>query len=107
MKIKITRERLFVSLLIVATFVYIAFFVYAFFSWFIPFLSDRSRFMFWELEYEEKWMFRWFATDVPQIERDAFVAFIIFGFPLMAVFSYSAFYTLHTFVFSKIRRWKT
>lgn len=99
---KIDRERLLVSVLIVVTFVYIAFFVVALFSWFIPFLSDRSRFMFWEPEYE-KLVFRWFATGVPQIERDAFVAFIIFGFPFMGVFSWSALVTLRVYVFSKIR----
>jgi hypothetical protein len=48
-----------------------------------------SKFMVYEYEYD-KLVFRWFATSVPQIERDAFVAFIIFGFPLMGVFSYYA-----------------
>jgi len=45
--------------------------------------------MVYEEEYGEI-VFKWFATSVPQIEREAFAAYIIFGFPLMGIFSYHA-----------------
>jgi hypothetical protein len=101
---KIDRKRLLVWTINLAAAVYIVFFVVALFFWFIPFLSG-PKFMVYEEEYDEQ-VFRWFARSVPQIERDAFAAYIIFGFPLMVVFSYSAFYTLRLFVFPKIRRQK-
>ncbi len=89
LQVNADRERVFVYALNFATVVYIELFLEVLFLWFLPFILDRSRFMFWEWEWE-RWVFRWFATEIPQIERDAFVSFIIFGFPLMAVFSYHA-----------------
>ena len=84
--VKIDRYDFFVLTLSLTAAVYIVLFLTAFFLWFLPFLSS-SKFMI----YEEGWgelVFKWFASSVPQIEREAFAAYIIFGFPLMGVFSY-------------------
>ena len=93
---KINGERLLVWTINVATVVYIVFFVVTLFLWFLPFLSG-PRFMVYEEIYDEL-VFKWFASNVPQIEIDAFFAYIIFGFPLMVVFSYSAMVILFSFV---------
>ena len=85
-EVKINRENSFVQTLNLTTAIYIVLFLIAFFLWFLPFLFS-SKFMV----YEEGWgepVFKWFASSVPQIERKAFAAYIIFGFPLMGVFSY-------------------
>jgi hypothetical protein len=86
--VRIDREQFFVWALNWTTAVYIVLFLVTLFLSFLPFLFG-SKFMVYEYEYD-KLVFRWFATSVPQIERDAFVAFIIFGFLLMGVFSYYA-----------------
>jgi hypothetical protein len=87
-RIRINKERLFVWTLNWITAVYIVIFLVMLFLSFLPFLFG-SKFMVYEYEYD-KLLFKWFATSVPQIERDAFFAFIIFGVPLMGVFSYFA-----------------
>lgn len=87
-RVRINGEQFFVRVLNWTTAVYIVLFLVMLFLSFLPFLFS-SKFMVYEYEYD-KLVFRWFATSVPQIERDAFVAFIIFGIPLMGVFSYFA-----------------
>lgn len=82
------RDRILMQAINVATAVFIIFFIVVLFLWFLPFLTG-PKFMVYEKLYDEQ-VFRWFASNVPQIERDAFVAYIIFGFPLMVVFSYFA-----------------
>jgi hypothetical protein len=97
-QVKIDREHFFVYALNVGATVYIVLFLVALFSWFLPFVFS-GKFMIYEWE-REALVFRWFARSVVQIERDAFVSYIIFGFPLMAVFSY------HVLI-SLVRRKKT
>lgn len=87
-QVKIDRERIFVYALNVGAIIYIVLFLVALFSWFLPFVFS-DKFMIYEWE-REALVFRWFARSVVQIERDAFVSYLIFGFPLMTVFSYHA-----------------
>jgi hypothetical protein len=87
-RVRIEREQFLVWVLNWTTAVYIVLFLVMLFLLFLPFLFG-SKFMIYKYEYG-KLVFRWFATSIPQIERDAFVASIIFGFPLMSVFSYFA-----------------
>ncbi len=87
-RVRIDRERLFVWALNWTTAVYITLFLVALFLWFLPFLFG-DKFMVWDYEYDD-WVFRWFAMSVSRNERDAFGVYIIFGFPLMAVFLYYA-----------------
>lgn len=84
--VKIDRESFFVQTLNLTTAIYIVLFLVVLFLWFLPFLFGE-RFMVYEEEYGE-FVFKWFASSVPQIEREAFAAYIIFGFPLMGIFSY-------------------
>jgi hypothetical protein len=96
------KETFLVRAFIAGSFVYVAFFLIALFSWWLPFaLGDK--FMVWDVEYGEP-IFRWFATNIPQIVRDAFVSFIFFGFPLMFVFSWSVAEKVRVYIVSKIRR---
>jgi len=87
--VKIDRERFFVYALNVATAVYIVLFLVALFLWFLPFINS-AKFAVYELNWEDELVFRLFASSVAQGEIDAFFAYLIFGFPLMAVFSYYA-----------------
>ena len=87
-RVRVDGEQLFVFALNWATAVYIVLFLVALFLWFLPFVFS-TKFMVNDYEYG-KLVFRWFATTVPQIERDVFVAYLIFGFPLMGVFSFYA-----------------
>lgn len=87
-QVNVDRERFFVYALNIGTAVYIVLFLVALFLWFLPF-AFSEKFMIYEWQYGVL-VFRWFASSVAQIERDAFVAFIVLGFPLMVVFSYYA-----------------
>jgi hypothetical protein len=82
------RERFFVYALNIGAAVYIVLFLVALFLWFLPF-AFSEKFMIYEWQYGML-VFRWFASSVAQIEREAFSAFIVLGFPLMVVFSYYA-----------------
>jgi hypothetical protein len=97
-QVKIDWERVFVFALNVGTIIYIVFFLVALFSWFLPFVFS-GKFMIYEWE-RDALVFRWFARSVVQSERDAFVSYIVFGFPLMVVCSYHALASL-------VRRKKT
>lgn len=81
------RERILIQAINGATAVFIVFFIVALFLWFLPLIS--TKFMIYEYEYGVLVM-RWFASSVAQIERAAVTAYIIFGFPLMTIFSYFA-----------------
>ena len=72
----------------VGTAVYIVLFIAVLFLCFLPMIG--TEFAFYELNKEGELAWRWFAEGVAQIERDAVAAYIIFGFPLMAIFSYYA-----------------
>jgi len=87
-QVKNARERIFVYALNVGAIVYIVLFIVGLFLWFSPFVFS-GKFMINEWE-RKALVFRWFASSIVQIERDAFVSYIIFGFPLMVVFSFHA-----------------
>lgn len=85
--IKIDKVNLFVWTLNVGPALYIVLFLVAFFLWFLPMVG--TEFAFYELD-QGALILKWFAESVAQVERDAITAYIIFGFPIMAVFSYYA-----------------
>ena len=86
--VNVDWERFLINALNVATIVYIVLFLVALFSWFLPF-AFSNKFMVYEYEWDVL-VFRWFASSVAQIEKDVFVAFIVFGFSFMTIFSYNA-----------------
>ncbi len=87
-QVKIDRMSFFVGALNIGTVVYIVLFLFSLFLWFLPTIG--TEFAFFELNNDGELVWRWFGENVAQIERDAITAYIIFGFPLMAVFSYYA-----------------
>jgi hypothetical protein len=59
--------------------VYVVWWIVAFFTWFYPMVGDT--FMFTEMKAQGIEVFRWFALDMPQIERDAISYYLIMGTP--------------------------
>ena len=74
----------------------------SFFVWLKP-LYDNQRFAFYEVGENETLIWRWFANDVPQIERDAVASWFIFGIPITATVTLVP---LALYVQDKIRKFK-
>jgi hypothetical protein len=74
---------------IMGSVVFVEWWIIAFFMWFLPFVFG-ARFMVYDVEFGEV-VFRWFATSVPQIERDAFVVYLIFATPVFCLLVASPF----------------
>jgi hypothetical protein len=74
---------------IVVSVVYVEWWIIAFFMWFLPFVFG-AKFMVYDIESGEV-LFRWFATSVPQIKRDAFVVYLIFATPVFCLLVASPF----------------
>jgi hypothetical protein len=75
--------------LIVGSVVYVEWWIIALFMWFLPFVFG-AKFMVYDVEFGEV-VFRWFATSVPQIERDAFFVYLIFASPVFCLLAASPF----------------
>lgn len=69
--------------------VYVVFFLVALFAFILPF-AFSDKFMIMDTAVDPP-VFRWFATGVPQIERDAFMVFLIMGVPAFCVIVGSTF----------------
>jgi hypothetical protein len=69
--------------------VYVVFWIVAFFTWFYPMIGNT--FMFTEMRAQGGEVFRWFAINMPQIERDAISAYLIFGLPAFCFLAASPF----------------
>ena len=74
---------------IVGSVVFVEWWIIAFFMWFLPFVFG-AKFMVYDVESGQV-VFRWFATSVPQIERDAFVVYLIFATPVFCLLVASPF----------------
>jgi hypothetical protein len=74
---------------LVSSVVFVEWWIIAFFMWFLPFVFG-AKFMVYDIEFGEV-VFRWFATSVPQIERDAFVVYLIFATPVFCLLVASPF----------------
>ena len=58
---------------------YVVWWIVAFFTWFYPMVGNT--FVFTEVNWKGEEVFRWFAINMPQIDRDAISAYLIFGLP--------------------------
>jgi hypothetical protein len=74
---------------IVGSIVFVEWWLIAFFMWFLPFVFG-AKLMVYDIEFGEV-VFRWFATSVPQIERDAFVTYLLFATPVFCLLVASPF----------------
>ena len=99
---KTDRKRAFAIALISVCAVIAIIWAASFFVWLEP-LYDNSRFAFYKVGEYDKLFWRWFADDVPQIERDAVAAWFIFGIPITATVTLAP---LTLFVKDKIRRYR-
>ena len=87
---------------IVGSVVFVEWWIIAFFMWFLPFVFG-AKFMVYDIEFGEV-VFRWFATSVPQIERDAFVVYLIFASPVFCLLAASPFALAISSFINKRRR---
>jgi hypothetical protein len=76
--------------------------VVSFFVWLKP-LYDNQRFAFYEVGENATLVWRWFANDVPQMERDAVGLWFILGIPITATVTLVP---LGLYVQDKIRKFK-
>lgn len=82
-RVRVEKGNVLTWALIVVCVVFVEWWLIAFFMWFLPFVHG-PKFMVYEYEYGTL-VFRWFATSVPQIERDAFISYLIFALPAVCV----------------------
>jgi hypothetical protein len=59
--------------------VYVVWWIVAFFTWFYPMVGNT--FVFTEVNWKGEEVFRWFAINMPEIDRNAIAAYLIFGLP--------------------------
>jgi hypothetical protein len=88
-RVHFDKENVLKSAFIVGSVVFVEWWIIAFFMWFLPFVFG-AKFMVYDIEFGEV-VFRWFATSVPQIERDAFVVYLIFATPVFCLLAASPF----------------
>jgi hypothetical protein len=87
--VRFDKENVLKWAFIVGSVVFVEWWIIAFFMWFLPFVFG-AKFMVYDVEFGEV-VFIWFATSVPQIERDAFVVYLIFATPVFCLLTASPF----------------
>jgi hypothetical protein len=88
-RVRVDNRNVLKWVFIVSSIVFVEWWIIAFFMWFLPFVFG-AKFMVYDIEFGEV-VFRWFATSVPQIERDAFVSYLIFATPVFCLLVASPF----------------
>lgn len=77
--IRVDNENVLMWAFIIGCAVYVVWWIVAFITWFYPMVGNT--FMFTEVNWKGEELFRWFAISMPQIDRDAIAAYLIFGLP--------------------------
>jgi hypothetical protein len=97
-KRRIGKDNVLLGAFIVGSVVFVEWWIIAFFMWFYPLVGNT--FMFTEFNAERVEVFHWFATFMPQIERDLITYYLIIATPTFYFLVTSPF----AFVISDLRR---